>query len=241
MNGYISPDEEKFEFIPQFSIVKPMAHKELMKASGLTRESFNKRLQKQKIERKEIYSPDECNTILNELTDARNWNIVGYQTITKVCKDLHCLRIHMQELIKTHNIPVINQQIYLQGYVWISNNSIRLIKNILDRTNEEKKYTTLAIATKLGLPIEKLREILRKYPVPHGKAKDGQNIYTEENAKLVEENVQIYFGLKKKREAETLESLMKKHPLVKDERCFELSYFPDPTPDCFRDCDDWDF
>ena len=31
-----------------------------------------------------------------------------------------------------------------------------------------------------------------------------------------------------------LEKLRKKHPLVKDERCFNLMWFPDPLPECFK-------
>ena len=31
-----------------------------------------------------------------------------------------------------------------------------------------------------------------------------------------------------------LERQKKKHPLVKDERCFNLMWFPDPLPECFK-------
>ena len=42
---------------------------------------------------------------------------------------------------------------------------------------------------------------------------------------------------KRKAEAkkeQELEKLRKKHPLVKDERCFNLMWFPDPLPECFK-------
>ena len=36
-------------------------------------------------------------------------------------------------------------------------------------------------------------------------------------------------------EQPTIEQLRKEHPLVTDDRFFKLSYFPDPTPECFKE------
>ena len=38
-------------------------------------------------------------------------------------------------------------------------------------------------------------------------------------------------------EPKTIEQLRAEHPLVKDDRFFKLSYFPDVIPNCFKECE----
>jgi len=229
--------KEKFEFTPQYNVNKITTYRELQNIIGITRESLNKRIRKYGFKIKTKYTPKESNLILNEKTDIKNWIIKGYRTLGEVCNELHVSQIRMKSLLEDNNIPVVRQQIYLKGYVWLSNSSIEKIKEIIDYKEEERKFTTVAIAERLGIDVNKMREILKKNPVPHGKTHDGHNFYTEENAKKVEEVVKRYYNLKQKKEEANIDAMMKKHPLVKDRMMFNLFYFPDPTPICFQDID----
>ena len=38
-----------------------------------------------------------------------------------------------------------------------------------------------------------------------------------------------------KAESKTIEEIRAEHPLVKDEKFFKLSYFPEVTPNCFAE------
>ena len=42
---------------------------------------------------------------------------------------------------------------------------------------------------------------------------------------------------KNRAEPKTIEELRAEHPLVKDDRFFELQYFPDVIPNCFKECE----
>lgn len=42
---------------------------------------------------------------------------------------------------------------------------------------------------------------------------------------------------KNRAEPKTIEQLRAEHPLVKDDRFFKLSYFPDIVPNCFKECE----
>lgn len=42
---------------------------------------------------------------------------------------------------------------------------------------------------------------------------------------------------KNKTEPKTIEELRAEHPLVKDDRFFKLSFFPDVVPNCFKECE----
>lgn len=42
---------------------------------------------------------------------------------------------------------------------------------------------------------------------------------------------------KRKAETKSIEQLRAEHPLVKDDRYFKLSFFPDTVPVCFKECE----
>lgn len=94
--------------------------------------------------------------------------------------------------------------------------SLGFIQNVIKKHAEEFQFITTT--TKTGKPKHRL---------------------TKADCKVMEKYIQALYELKenlhqKKQQEKTpalnLEKLKKEHPLVTDERCFDLNYWPDTTP-----------
>lgn len=109
--------------------------------------------------------------------------------------------------------------------------------------DECRQFTTQDIAMSLGLLPTSVSSIAVKLGIKPERRYEGRafkhfysweqfrqlQLYEAEierkRAKLNKVNVQVY----------TLEELKKLHPLVTDDRFFQLSYFPETKPKCFED------
>lgn len=102
---------------------------------------------------------------------------------------------------------------------------------------------TAKIAELLDLDTAQVFTLAKRAKVPHITVKRADNqgkesLWKEEDIpRLVEA-----YRQKKEREMykeqereKELQEMKKKHPLVKDERCFILNWFPDPVPRCFKE------
>jgi len=88
---------------------------------------------------------------------------------------------------------------------------------------ETRQVTVKQYAEELKVSEEWLKEILKHFGITDNKLF---------RSKKVEEYV-----MKQKREQPklTLEQMKMLHPLVKDERCFNINYWPATEPVCFKD------
>lgn len=111
----------------------------------------------------------------------------------------------------------------------------------------ERVFTTEDIALLSGYSKEGVRGIMAKLGFkpkirPTKTSREGvwdytaykalmewANYHNEKRAKLE--------AMKKTESTKTLEQLKAEHPLVSDDRCFKLSWWPDTVPDCFKELD----
>ena len=110
----------------------------------------------------------------------------------------------------------------------------------------QKLYTTKEIAQQSGYCEETVRNLCKQLgftPVEHTTDRSRQAKWSYIAFRSVIEwkkaHEEIKVSKTKKPEQEmNIEELRKLHPLVKDDRFFKTSYFPDVTPKCFEDIED---
>ena len=115
----------------------------------------------------------------------------------------------------------------------------------LEKPEVQRVYTTAEIAMYLNTSEYAIRNIANYYridkvisPTKNSRAA----FYSYEAVRLIKS----HFDAKKNKEKQkqikaqvskpdlSLEELRKLHPLVKDDRFFNTSFFPDVTPECFK-------
>lgn len=107
------------------------------------------------------------------------------------------------------------------GLLWSpdAEDVIRKTVEEYDRQVNAKQY-----AEELKVPYDTMKEILKQFGI-----KDTHKMY---RSKKIEEYVK---KMKKEQPKMTIEQLKILHPLVTDERCFNINYWPATEPVCFKD------
>lgn len=107
------------------------------------------------------------------------------------------------------------------GLLWSpdAEDIIRKAVEEYDRQVNAKQY-----AEELKVPYETMREILKQFGI-----KDTHKMY---RSKKIEEYVH---KMKKEQPKMTTEQLKILHPLVTDEKCFNINYWPEDMPKCFEE------
>lgn len=111
-----------------------------------------------------------------------------------------------------------------------------------------RTFTTSEIALASGYSKEGVRGLLNKLRIkckirPTQTSREAVWDYTAYKAvmdwKKEKDEIRKSKEIKQpiKEEVQTLEELKKAHPLVRDVRFFRLSYFPETTPECFKELD----
>lgn len=114
------------------------------------------------------------------------------------------------------------------------------------QTPEESRMFTISDIQKIcGASPNIIRGIAERANIESFISKDRRNkvVFTFQSMKQI---VEIYRHLSNvdeiarknvnKAEVKTVEELRAEHPLVKDDRFFKLSFFPDVIPNCFKEC-----
>ena len=98
--------------------------------------------------------------------------------------------------------------------------------DIVRQTIEEetRQVNAKQYAEELKVPYEWFKEVLKQFGI--------QDTHRMFRSKKIEEYV-----MKQKKETPklTLEQLRILHPLVKDDRCFNINWWPETEPICFKD------
>lgn len=107
------------------------------------------------------------------------------------------------------------------GLLWSpdAEDIIRKAVEEYDRQVNAKQY-----AKELNISYDSMKEILKQFGI-----KDTHKMY---RSKKIEEYVK---KMNKEQPKMTIQQLKILHPLVTDERCFNINYWPDPLPKCFED------
>ena len=106
-------------------------------------------------------------------------------------------------------------------------------------------FTTTDVANSLGISNDKVVYIAYRLDVGITESKGGlHKVYN--HAEYV--RIKNYYlthkqetnvGVKSEKPKMSLEEMKKLHPLVTDERCFKLSWFPETKPNCMEDVVSW--
>lgn len=112
----------------------------------------------------------------------------------------------------------------------------------------QRYFTTYEIAKETGMTEKAVRNILYRRqisPVIVSNHNGRKALWGYTAYKIVMERAEVYKkrenrlkqvkAILQKEEVLSLEELRKLHPLVKDDRFFKTSYFPDIIPKCFED------
>ena len=236
-----------FEYRPFYKVTKPLSADEMAKLSGKPLSTIKKRISHQKLKalkKTKKYSPEDCMAILNCKTDIKNWYIEGYYSQTQIADMLKISKASVYNITKRLDLPCIKQYTK-EGCVWFSEESVAKIKSNLDYSemddvNVENFVTTGMIAESCGVQRQYVNSYARIYKIPKVK-KHSKNFYTKENADKLIALIEKAKGKNARQNIftdEKLEELKRKHPLVKDVRCFDPDYWVDPLPLCFQGIDD---
>lgn len=235
---------EVFKFTPRFSVTESLSVRELMKISGLSHGAMTKRFEKNNMKighLSDTYSADICNKLLNDATDIENWEIKGYLPLVDSAKQLHCAPSSLKKRIRKYNIPYIHQHIRLKGYIWIKETDINKLDKMWQDANrignvDYSGYTSYKqLAEKYHMPIREVQRIGKLYSFPHKINKTGSHLYSPVYCKKLEEKLIEHCDMRAKTDNNIINDMFRKHPLVKDKKCFDLLYFPNPIPRCFED------
>jgi virulence-associated protein VapD len=99
-------------------------------------------------------------------------------------------------------------------------------EDIIRKTVEEydRQVNAKQYAKELNISYDNMKAILKQFGI-----KDTHKMY---RSKKIEEYVK---KMKKEQPKMTIEQLKILHPLVTDERCFNINYWPESMPKCFED------
>jgi hypothetical protein len=110
---------------------------------------------------------------------------------------------------------------------------------------ESRTFTTEDIAYLTGYSKEGVRGILHDKgfkPEIRPTKISRQAVWSYEAYRCVAEWGKEHLEAREKKAAEkkteveqSLEQLKAEHPLIQDERCFKLSWWPDTVPDCYKE------
>lgn len=112
---------------------------------------------------------------------------------------------------------------------------------------EERMFTVSDIQKICGASPSIIRGIAERANIESFVSKDrrGSIVFDFQSAKQI---MKIYKHLsnvdeiansnRNRAEPKTIEELRAEHPLVKDDRFFKLSFFPDVVPNCFKECEE---
>lgn len=99
-----------------------------------------------------------------------------------------------------------------------------IIEDVLE--SESRQVNAKQYAKELNISYDNMKEILKQFGI-----KDTHKMF---RSKRIEEYVQ---RMKKEQPKMTIAQLKILHPLVTDERCFNINWWPKVTPKCFEDID----
>lgn len=119
--------------------------------------------------------------------------------------------------------------------------------NVYSRPNKDKIYTVQEIADLCECSCDVIRNVTNRLNIPHEyvtKNKARVSVYPYSSVKIImehqaeKEKKRKEIALKKDKAKENKAEDLKKHPLVTDVRCFDLNWWPDVIPDCFKEAEE---
>ena len=229
----------KFEYKPHYNIKSPMSLSELAIHSNKSESVLHHRLvaiRGRCIPGTRRYAPETCNKVLNSSADRENWDIEGYLPLAQVTKRLGVTTTTTYKLLEEFGLTFVQQSIYGIGSVWISEDDVELIEDKLSKVQAEavSKYMTSTQVAKLcGVDRDYVNVYARRMKITKVNIR-GTYYYPKAEAKPLIEAIQKAHS-EKVRTKDEFVRLKKKHPLIKDVRCFDNNWFPDPMPDFMKE------
>jgi len=148
--------EPKFEFRPALKVNKPQTFKQLVEISQKKQQSIKYRIDELGLRTDEncvskgVFSVEDCNLILNNPRDIRNWFIRGYLNVSEIASSCNVVPSTVQAYIIRNNIPTLRKDLGHDGTIWVEEKYAEVIRNSVfprflrrklfqDKKNKEKK------------------------------------------------------------------------------------------------------
>lgn len=243
-----------FEYVPKYTIDdfqgKEYSRAELMNAfpKKMSIFCFQKILRDLEIEpinlnaRPFLYTPQSALKLFNAEMFRWNWNIKGYVPINEAAKFLELSACNIALFLRQNNVEIITQKIGIYSR-WVKKSDLERIKENplykaepLDNSFATGEMIRLKyLAARLGRKPAYIRYYCDKYGISPVKIVGNTVFFYASDIPEIEKILKSVEAKKKFELDKNIEELSKKHPLVKDKRFFEESFFIDPMPLCFQE------
>ena len=226
----------RIEYKPHYNVCKPMSLNEMAMHGNKSESVIRHRLEAihgRCMPGTRKYSAEVCNKVLNAPVDRENWEIEGYLPLAQATKRLGVTTATTYKLLEEFGLPFVQQHIYGIGSVWISEDTLRYIEGKLSEAQAEATNDYMS-----SLQVAKICDVDREYVNVYARRLKitkvnirGKYYYPKaETKRLIEVINQAHSEKKKETKHEYYKAMKKKHPLVRDVRCFDFEWFPDPIP-----------
>lgn len=231
----------RFEYRPAWRFDRNMTIAEVSEMTGVLPKTIKERIGNEGIKitehvgNRKYYKAKDIDKVMNSPAFRENWIINGYTHIKAIAQLLECSNTHVLFLLNQHNMQVKRQRIYGFGGVWVLNDDVYKLQALENksRTKPDDSYISLKeLAQIIGVSVERVRQVVSANNINAQTVYRQMRYFDEETADRIER----LFTKKAPGQHKIIsEAERKKHPLVKDLRCFEFSFFPAAMPLCFED------
>ena len=159
--------EPKFEFRPALKVNKPQTFKQLVEISQKKQQSIKYRIDELGLRTDEncvskgVFSVEDCNLILNNPRDIRNWFIRGYLNVSEIASSCNVVPSTVQAYIIRNNIPTLRKDLGHDGTIWVEEKYAEVIRNsVFPRFLRRKMFQDKKIKEKKKhLTLEELKQL----------------------------------------------------------------------------------
>lgn len=231
-----------FEYKPHYHVTEPMTSTELAQFSGKRLSIIRHRIEAVNgkcMPGTKRFDVDVCNAALNARCDRENWIIDGYYPLSQVSKMLGVTPSTVHNLLKEFGLSYKHQTIHGIGSVWIAQETFDYIVDKLGtakNTAESDYMSSRQIAEICDVDREYVNVYAKRLGISKVNIRGKYYFLKSETPQLIEEILKAHGGrVKKNGNDDYYTEMKKKHPLVKDMRCFDMFWFPSPMPEFMLD------
>lgn len=224
-----------FEFRPKFVVTEPMTVAEMSELCGKSAHTLHFRLEKckgKKLIDGKKWTTETCMCVLNDKSDISNWHIEGYLYLEEVSDRLGVQASTVHAWLKKYHFGFIRQKIADFGTVWIKESDVAEIeRTVASQVNliRTKYMTSKQVAELCDVDREYVNVYAARLGIPKEKIL-GKWCFKKETVPPLVAEINRAHAERAKDNGVSL-ALRRRHPLVKDMRCFDENWFPRAMPD----------
>ena len=229
----------RIEYKPHYNVKTPMSLCEMAMYSNKSESVLRHRLDAIRgrcIPGTKKYAPETCNKVLNSSADRENWEIDGYLSLAQATKRLGVTTATTYKLLEEFGLPFVQQHIYGIGSVWISEDTLEFIEDKLSKAQAvavNEYMSSIQVAKICNVEREYVNVYARRLKITKVNIR-GKYYYPKAETKRLIEVIKKAHS-EKCVKVDEFAHLKKRHPLVKDVRCFNIDWFPDPMPEWMKE------